>query len=75
MPHEHSSGSKSGSSSGYAPKSDYAYYKSYGGFNSFMHTHGLKSWSHDDIQEGKQIIETMRAADKQDWEAGQKTKK
>ena len=74
MPHAHSSGSNSGSSAGYTPKSDYAYYKAYGGFNNFMHMHGLKSWDHDDIQEGKRIIEAMREADRQEWEEEQRRK-
>lgn len=63
---------KSSSSSGYVPKSDYAYYKDFGGFNNFMHSYGLKPYDHNDIQEGKAIIEGFREQDRYEWEQKQK---
>ncbi|KAI0327214.1 hypothetical protein GY45DRAFT_1327915 [Cubamyces sp. BRFM 1775] len=58
----------------YVPKSDSHYYKSFGGFNNFMHSYGLKPWDYDDVQEGKAIIEGFRKRDRQDWEEAQKNK-
>jgi len=64
----------SSNSTVYVPKSDYHYYKSFGGFNNFMHSYGLKPWDHDDIQEGKRIIQGMRDGDKRYWEEEQRAK-
>jgi len=58
--------------SGYVPKSNYQYYKDFGGFNNFMHSHGLKTYDHNDIQEGKAIIEGFREQDRYEWEQSQK---
>ena len=60
------------SSDTYKPKSDYQYYKDFGGFNNFMHSYGLKPWNDDDIQEGKAIIEGFRQQDRYEWEQEQK---
>ncbi|EKM61260.1 uncharacterized protein PHACADRAFT_190408 [Phanerochaete carnosa HHB-10118-sp] len=49
-----------------ARKSDYQYQKDFGGFNNFMHSYGLKTWDHDDIREGKAIIEAFREQDQKD---------
>jgi len=58
----------------YVPKSDNQYYKSWGGYNNFMRSYMLKPWDHDDIQEGKMIIEGMREADRLGWEEEQRVK-
>jgi len=58
----------------YVPKSDYQYYKAWGGFNNFMRSYGLKPWDHDDIQEGKRIIQGMRDGDRWEWEEEQREK-
>ena len=65
-------GSGGSSDSTYVPKSNYQYYKEAGGFDTFMHSHGLKTWSHADIHEGKAIIESFRQQDRHDWEESQK---
>lgn len=57
---------KTSSNSGYKEKSNYAYYKDFGGFNNFMHSYGLKPWDHDDIQEGKAIIQAFREHDREE---------
>ena len=59
-------------SGAYVRKSDYQYYKDFGGFNNFMHSYGLKPWDHDDIQEGKRIIEAFREQDRAEWEEAQR---
>ncbi|KAL4251648.1 hypothetical protein ABKN59_003777 [Abortiporus biennis] len=51
-----SSGSRAKSSSDGKP-SKYSIYKSYGGWPNFMHSHGLKTWDHDDVEEGNRIVE------------------
>jgi len=55
------SSSSSGTTS--APKSDYQYYKAYGGWHGFMHSHGLKPWDAGDPQEGKAIVAEFRKHD------------
>ena len=55
----------------YVPRSDYSIHQSYGGWNNFMHSHGLKPWNDDDVQEGKAIVQAMKEMDKQDWEEEQ----
>lgn len=62
---------KDSGSKTYVPKSDYQYYKDFGGFNNFMHSYGLKPSDHDDIQEGKAIIEGFREQDRYEWEQAQ----
>lgn len=44
----------------------------FGGFNNFMHSYGLKPWDHDDIQEGKAIIQGFRDQDRYEWAQAQK---
>ncbi|KAH9899328.1 hypothetical protein C8Q73DRAFT_638018 [Cubamyces lactineus] len=56
----------------YVPKSNNEYYKSFGGYNNFMRSYGLKPWDDDDVQEGKAIIEAFKEGDRQDWEEAQK---
>lgn len=33
-----------------------------------MNSHGLKTWDHDDVLEGKRIIEAFKQADREEWE-------
>ena len=66
MPKKSSSNSKatsSSSGSASAPKSNYQYYKAYGGWYGFMHSHGLKPYDPDDVQWGKAIVEGYRKDD------------
>ena len=45
-------------------------YKSFGGYNNFMASYGLKPWSDSDYEEGKAIIEAFKQADasnNQNW--------
>ncbi|KAH9969708.1 hypothetical protein BC827DRAFT_1162190 [Russula dissimulans] len=58
-----SSNSKATSSSSSGTKSDYQYYKAYGGWNGFMHNQGLKPWDAGDPQEGKAIVAEFRKND------------
>ncbi|KAI0327215.1 hypothetical protein GY45DRAFT_1327916 [Cubamyces sp. BRFM 1775] len=56
MPNKKASDGNAGKSSGqscntYVPNSGYQCYQEAGGFNRFMHSYGLKPWSHEDIQE------------------------
>ena len=68
-------GPSSGTSSAtFVPKSNDQYYEEAGGFNTFMHSYGLKTWSNADIHEGKILIESFRQQDRLDWEESQKTK-
>jgi hypothetical protein len=54
-------------------QSNNSYYKPYGGWTGFMHSHGLKPWDDDDVEEGKRIIEAFKEHDRQDRaEAGKK---
>ncbi|THH33190.1 hypothetical protein EUX98_g945 [Antrodiella citrinella] len=45
-------------------------YKSYGGWPNFMHSHGLKTWDMDDVDEGHRIAEAMLEHDRLDEEEG-----
>lgn len=71
MPSKKSSSKKSseGSSKSSGQKSNYQYHKEAGGYNNFMHSHGLKPWDDDDVQEGKAILDAFREYDRQDAEA------
>lgn len=69
MPDNKNSNTNSGA---YVPKSDYHYYKNFGGFHNFMHSYGLKPWNDDDVQEAKSIIEAFREHDRAEWEEAQK---
>ena len=76
MPKNNSKGQgKGGNSQQSATKSSYAIHQSYGGSNNFMHSYGLKPWNHDDVQEGKAIVEAMKDADRQGGEGEQSGKK
>jgi hypothetical protein len=39
-----------------------------------MASHGLKPWDHDDVQEGKAILEAFKEQDKCDWQDEQAAK-
>jgi hypothetical protein len=67
-----SSSSATGSAS--APKSNYQYYKAYGGWPGFMHSFGLKTWDLDDVDEGKAIIRAFREDDAAEAAANAKNK-
>ncbi|GJE99645.1 hypothetical protein PsYK624_159160 [Phanerochaete sordida] len=58
----------------FVAKSDSHYYKDFGGFNNFMASYGLKTYSHSDVQEGKAIIEAFREQDRFEWEEAQKAR-
>jgi hypothetical protein len=58
----------------YVPPSNADIYRPFGGWNGFMHSHGLKTWNLDDVEEGKQIVEQMKENDKMDWEEEQAEK-
>ncbi|KAI0056561.1 hypothetical protein BV25DRAFT_1832097 [Artomyces pyxidatus] len=66
-----SSSSSGGSSSTYTPKSNYAYHQSFGGYNNFMASYGLKPWDDDDVQEGNAILDAFREGDKYDHDQAQ----
>ncbi|KAI0075890.1 hypothetical protein K474DRAFT_1566846, partial [Panus rudis PR-1116 ss-1] len=34
-------------------------YESYGGWQNFMHSHGLKTWDDDDVEEGHAIVQAL----------------
>lgn len=38
-------------------------YKSYGGFQNFLHSYGLRLWNPDDVEEGKAIAAEMLKED------------
>lgn len=38
-------------------------YKAYGGFQNFLHCHGLRMWNHEDVEEGKAIAAEMLKED------------
>jgi hypothetical protein len=67
MPKKSSSNSKatssSASGSASAPKSNYQYYKAYGGWYGFMHSHGLKPYDLDDVEWGRAIVDGYRQDD------------
>ena len=60
------------SNSEYKEKSDYEYYKGFGGYQNFMHSYGLKIHNMDDVEEGKAIIQGFREQDRYEWEQSQK---
>ncbi|EKM79752.1 hypothetical protein AGABI1DRAFT_113057 [Agaricus bisporus var. burnettii JB137-S8] len=51
-----------------ATRSNNSYYKAYGGWPNFMHSHGLKPWDLDDVEEGRAILEAMKAYDREEGE-------
>jgi hypothetical protein len=61
-----------GQSEQYVPQSNDAIYESFGGWDNFMNSYGLKPWDDDDIKDGMAIVEAIREGDKSDWEEGQK---
>ncbi|KAK0470331.1 uncharacterized protein EV420DRAFT_1634759 [Desarmillaria tabescens] len=60
------------SGSTYQPKSNNSYYASFGGYNNFMHSYGLKPWDMDDVEEGKAILEMFKEQDRLEHEEAQK---
>lgn len=62
---------RTSSNATYTPKSDYSYYKDFGGYNNFMASHGLKVWDHNGVQEGKAIIDSFKEQDRYEWEQQQ----
>ncbi|EAU89475.2 hypothetical protein CC1G_07701 [Coprinopsis cinerea okayama7 len=64
----------SGKSDTYVPLTTYAIHQSYGGWQNFMHSHGLKPWDLDDVEEGKRIVEGIKEGHRLDWEEEQKNK-
>ncbi|KAK0472049.1 hypothetical protein IW261DRAFT_1509814 [Armillaria novae-zelandiae] len=60
------------SGSTYQPKSNNSYYKSFGGYNNFMHSSGLKPGHMDDVKEGKAIIQTFKEQDRLEHNSGKK---
>lgn len=62
---------QSGATSTYIPKSNNSYYSSFGGWNGFMASYGLKTWNPDDVEEGKQILQAFKDNDRRDWEEAQ----
>jgi hypothetical protein len=65
---------KGSQSDQYVPQSSNSIHQSFGGWNNFMHSYGLKPWDVDDVQEGERIVEAMKEIDKQDWEDEQAAK-
>ena len=53
----------------YVPPSNADIYRPFGGWQGFMRSYELKTWSLDDVEEGKQIVEKMKELDRLDWEA------
>ncbi|KAK0214138.1 hypothetical protein IW262DRAFT_300413 [Armillaria fumosa] len=62
------------SGSTYQSKSNNSYYESFGGYNNFMHSYGLKPWDMDDVEEGKAIIQMFKEQDRLEHEEAQKNK-
>lgn len=58
----------------YIQKSDYEYYKSFGGWVGFMHSFGLKPTDSDDVEEGRSILEGFKKVDRMEWEEEQSKK-
>jgi len=58
----------------YVPPSHNSIYSSFGGWQGFMHSYGLKPSDLGDVEEGKRIVEGFKANDKQDWEEKQAEK-
>jgi len=48
-------------------------YASYGGFEHFLHTFGLKPYNTDEVEEGRKIAQVMLENDLMDWEEGKNT--
>ncbi|GJJ15809.1 hypothetical protein Clacol_010087 [Clathrus columnatus] len=63
MPKNSNGTTSKSTSSSRSSNSDYAIYKSYGGWQNFHHCHRLKPWDDDDLEEGKAIIQALRDAD------------
>ena len=63
-----------GESEQYIPQSNDAIYETFGGWDNFMNSYGLKPWDEDDVDQGMAIVEAMREGDKYDWEEEQKEK-
>jgi hypothetical protein len=68
------SNNKGSESEQYVPRSNNSIYSSFGGWSGFMHSYGLKPWDLDDVEEGKRIVEGLKAIDRQDWEDEQAAK-
>jgi hypothetical protein len=66
--------SKASDSEQYVPPSDNSIYSPFGGWQGFMHSYGLKPWDLGDVEEGKRILQGLKANDKQDWEEKQAEK-
>jgi hypothetical protein len=66
--------SKASESEQYVPTSNNSIYSSFGGWEGFMHSYGLKPWDLDDVEEGKMIVEAFKAYDKHEWEEKQAEK-
>ena len=62
---------KNENSEQYVPPSNNSIYQTFGGWPGFMHSHGLKPWNDDDVQEGKAIVAGMKAQHRQDWDDAQ----
>ncbi|KAK0193313.1 hypothetical protein F5146DRAFT_1133983 [Armillaria mellea] len=60
------------SDSTYQPKSNNSYYESFGGYNNFMHSYGLKPWDMDDVEEGKAILQMFKEQGRLEHEEAQK---
>jgi hypothetical protein len=58
----------------YVPPSNNDIYRPWGGWQGFMHSHGLKPWNTDDVEEGKQIRDAMKEQHRRDWEEEQAAK-
>jgi hypothetical protein len=65
---------KASESEQYVPPSNNSIYRPFGGWPGFMHSYGLKPSDPDDVEEGKRIVEGLKAIDKQDWEEKQAEK-
>jgi hypothetical protein len=47
-------------------RSNNSYYKPYGGWPGFMASYGLKPWDLDDVEEGRAILEALKAYDQEE---------
>lgn len=65
----HSSSDDSGT---YEEPSNNSIYREYGGWPNYMHSHGLKPWDLDDVEEGKAITQAYKDMHRHDWEEAQK---
>jgi len=57
--------SSSSSSNSTGERSNNSYYKPFGGWPRWMHSHGLNPWNSDDVEEGKAILEGYKALDRE----------